>query len=77
MSEKKSESDNTAARQERRSGSDRRQADRRNPARIGDDKGILSTRKENRRLGSRRRQEGQPVARPEPETPKPERPDLG
>ena len=57
MSEEKPESDNTDSHQERRSGVDRRQGDRRNPARTGDDKGVLSTRKQDRRRSPRRREE--------------------
>jgi hypothetical protein len=43
---------------ERRSGTDRRQQDRRDSSREAD-KGILSTRKQERRIGGRRKEDGQ------------------
>lgn len=56
MSEEKPDTD-SSPRPERRSGKDRRQTDRRDTVRNGDDKGILSTRKADRRKGGRRKED--------------------
>lgn len=53
MSEEKTATE-PSPRPERRSGKDRRQSERRDVARNDNDKGILSTRKEDRRKGERR-----------------------
>ena len=60
MSEKKVDTE-AANDQNRRSGKDRRQTDRRDPARVDDDKGIFSTRKEDRRKASRRTEDREPA----------------